>query len=74
MDNEKIALTKFGANVRKKRNLKEFSQEELADLANLDRTYVGGIERGERNLTILSALKLCGPLGCSLSNLVEGVE
>ena len=73
MNNEKSALAKLGANVRQKRTSKKISQEELADLAGLDRTYIGGIERGERNLTVLSALKLCRPLECSLSNLMEGV-
>ena len=73
MDVGKSVLIKLGANVRQKRALKNLSQEELADLAGLDRTYVGGVERGERNVTVLSALKLCAPLDCSLSNLLEGV-
>ncbi len=74
MSIEKSALVKLGTNVRQRRALKKISQEELADLAGLDRSYVGGVERGERNVTVLSALKLCSPLNCSLSNLVEGVQ
>jgi len=42
----------FGARVRYLRLSAELSQEELADLCSLDRTYVGGIERGERNPTL----------------------
>jgi transcriptional regulator with XRE-family HTH domain len=48
------ALKKFGANVRTKRDAKELSQEKLAELADLDRTYVSSVERGLRNISILS--------------------
>jgi transcriptional regulator with XRE-family HTH domain len=68
------ALVKLGEKVRELRDRKGISQEELAHLAGLDRTYVGGVERGERNPTILSSLKVSGALGVSLSDLVEGVE
>lgn len=68
------ALVKLGEKVRALRDRKGISQEELAHLAGLDRTYVGGVERGERNPTILSSLKVSGALGVSLSDLVEGVE
>ena len=68
------ALVKLGEKVRALRDRQGISQEELAHLAGLDRTYVGGVERGERNLTILSSLKICGALEVSLSTLVEGVE
>ena len=74
MDGEKSALIKLGTNLRRKRGLKGVSQEELADLAGLDRSYVGGAERGERNLTILSALKIAKALGCELEHLVKGVK
>lgn len=66
-------LLKLGENIRSFREKLSLSQEELAFQAGLDRTYLGGVERGERNLTILSALKICKPLGVSLSTLVEGV-
>lgn len=42
------ALKRFGTNVRALREKRELSQEELAEIADLDRTYVGGLERGER--------------------------
>ena len=68
------ALVKLGENIRKIREEHEISQEELAEKADLDRTYVGGVERGERNLTILSTLKLCRALDVELCDLVEGVK
>lgn len=71
---KKAALVVLGANIRKLREKTDFSQEELAHEAGLDRTYVGGAERGERNLTLLSLLKIAGPLGVTVSRLVEGVE
>jgi transcriptional regulator with XRE-family HTH domain len=48
------ALTRFGRNVRRQREAIGLSQEALAEKADLDRTYVSGIERGVRNPTILS--------------------
>jgi transcriptional regulator with XRE-family HTH domain len=68
------ALATLGENIRRIRESKGISQEYLAFEAGLDRTYVGGAERGERNLTILSSLKISGALGVELSSLVEGVK
>jgi transcriptional regulator with XRE-family HTH domain len=45
------------------------SQEEFADLCDLDRTYVGGIERGERNVSLVNFEKLAEALNISLSEL-----
>ena len=45
------------------------SQEELAALAGLHRTYIGGIERGERNVAVLSLVKLAHGLGVSVGHL-----
>ncbi len=47
-------LIQFGANVRSLREAHDWTQERLAEKADLDQTYISGIERGERNLTILS--------------------
>ncbi len=68
------ALVRLGENVRKCRDEHGISQEELAHRAGLDRTYIGGVERGERNPTILSSLKISAALGVSLGELVEGVK
>jgi transcriptional regulator with XRE-family HTH domain len=49
------------------------SQEEFADMCELDRTYVGGIERGERNLSLLNIEKIAVAFSVSLSELFKGV-
>ncbi|MBQ4833758.1 helix-turn-helix transcriptional regulator [Pseudoalteromonas sp. MMG010] len=48
----------FGLRVRHFRKLKALSQDELADLCGLHRTYIGSVERGERNITLLNAEKI----------------
>ncbi|MGJ8677760.1 MAG: helix-turn-helix domain-containing protein [Akkermansiaceae bacterium] len=72
---EKVsALVKLGDNVRRLREIKEISQENLAFEAGLDRTYIGGVERGERNPTVLSSLKIAEALEVELSELLKGVS
>jgi len=51
-------MRKFGARVRELRRLKGLSQEELAFRAGLDRSFVGQVERGERNLNLTNIYKL----------------
>jgi len=68
------ALKKFGANVRARRESHDLSQEALAELADLDRTYIGGIERGERNLGLLNAIRVAKALGVTTSKLCEGID
>lgn len=48
----------FGLRVRHFRKLNALSQDELADLCGLHRTYIGSVERGERNITLLNAEKI----------------
>lgn len=55
----------FGESVRELRRAAGLSQEEPADLAELDRSYVGCIERGERNLSIENVCKLAKAIGVS---------
>jgi transcriptional regulator with XRE-family HTH domain len=68
------ALKKFGANVRARRESRKLSQEALSEKADVDRTYVGGVERGERNLTFASALRIAKALNVSLAELCEGID
>lgn len=66
-------LAQFGANLRDQRRRAGFSQEALADAAELDRTYVGAVERGERNISLLNLMKLAKALGVQVGRLVEGL-
>jgi predicted transcriptional regulator len=79
-----IKLKIFGEQVRKLRKARGLSQEELAELAELHRNYIGGIERGERNVALLNIVRLakalhsCGmlsiarPQGTNIFQLVIG--
>ncbi len=67
-------LKKLGANVRQLREKAELTQEGLAAAAGLDRTYVGGLERGERNATVQTLARVAKALGTSVSALCKGVE
>lgn len=67
-------LKAFGARLRAARLKKNLSQEGLADLAGLDRTYIGGIERGERNLSLLNITKIAASLEMPPADLLEGLE
>jgi transcriptional regulator with XRE-family HTH domain len=63
-NNENIKK-KFGNRVRQIRQNMGLSQEELAHLSNLDRSYVGGVERGERNISLVNIHKIAGALNIS---------
>ena len=64
----------FGEAVRERRHRIGLSQEELADVCGLHRTYVGGIERGERNLSLLNMARIAAALRICLSQLVVAME
>ena len=64
---------RFGKVLRERRRKLGVSQEAFADLCGLDRTYVGGIERGERNVALINIEKLARALKISLSELFRGV-
>jgi len=68
------ALTKLGHAVQRYRKAQGLSQEKLAERTGLHRTYIGGIERGLRNVSFLNLLKLAQALDVSLSELVQGIE
>ncbi|MDJ0556862.1 MAG: helix-turn-helix transcriptional regulator [Microcoleaceae cyanobacterium MO_207.B10] len=74
MSVKNIELKKFGHKVRMLRQVKGLSQEKLAELAGLHRNYIGGIERGERNVALLNILCLARALEVSPSQLLEGIE
>ena len=63
----------FGIRIRTLRKARGLSQEACADLAGLDRSYVGGIERGERNVSLVNIKKLSDALGISVEELFQGL-
>ncbi|ELI5435645.1 helix-turn-helix transcriptional regulator [Vibrio parahaemolyticus] len=67
MRNEKLVL--FGQRVRTLRKIKGLSQESMAALAGLDRSYMGHIERGEKNITLLKIYQISEALGIEVSDL-----
>jgi transcriptional regulator with XRE-family HTH domain len=69
-----LTLRKFGDNVRSRREAQNLSQEQLAERADLDRTYISGVERGVRNLSLNSVVRIAKALKTSASELCEGVS
>lgn len=63
-------LIRFGENLRKIRQRVGISQERLAELAGLHRTYVSSIERGERNVSLLNIERLAKALAVPMSKLM----
>lgn len=69
---DKKRLKQFGDNLRRLRKIKNLSQEQLAFDAQLDRSFVGQVERGERNLSLLNILRLADALGLPPEQLFLG--
>ena len=63
----------FGQRVRELRKKAGFSQEGFAHECELDRTYIGGIERGERNVSLINIEKISNALGIAISELFREV-
>ena len=74
MVKEERLLISFGERVRSLRHSSGLSQDALADVCGLARTYVGGIERGERNPSLRNIARLALALGVSLAELLQGVS
>ena len=67
-------LEKLGAKIRKLRGARGFSQETFANVCGLDRTYIGGIERCERNLGFRNLLVISQALKVNPSELLHGIR
>jgi transcriptional regulator with XRE-family HTH domain len=72
--NSNASFIQFGQRVRQLRNEQGISQERLAELADLHRTYIGAIERGERNVSLRNIVKIARALKLSPSELLKGIE
>ena len=67
-------LVRFGKRLREIRERVGVSQEKLADLAGLHRTYVSSVERGKRNISLVNIEKLAQALDVSLGELMPGAH
>jgi transcriptional regulator with XRE-family HTH domain len=64
---------RFGSRVRAERNKLGLSQEAFADECRLDRTYISGIERGKRNVSLQNIEVIANTIGITIAELMEGV-
>ena len=71
LKSENEILIKFGIRVRELRNSLGLSQEELAENAGLHRTYIGMIERAEKNITLINIEKIANALEVPLKELLN---
>jgi len=74
MESKGPVLVLFGEKVRRMRLRLGLSQEELAHHCGLHRTYIGGVERGERNLGLHNVARIARALRCSPASLLKGIE
>lgn len=68
------ALIKLGKRIRELRKAKGFSQEEFAYEVDLDRTYMGGIERGERNIAAINIIRIAKVLKVEVGELFPSIR
>lgn len=68
------SLVRLGAAIRAHRAQMGFSQEALADAAEIDRSHMGKIERGERNVTFLNICRIATALQCKPSHLLSDAD
>jgi len=68
-----VLLSRVGARIRRVRLEQGLSQESLALAAGLDRSYVGSVERGQRNVAVLNLKRIATALHLTLSELLDGL-
>jgi transcriptional regulator with XRE-family HTH domain len=71
---EKDLLIKLGLKIRELREKSGLTQEELAFISNLHRTYIGMIERAEKNITITTLFKISNALGVSIKEIMQDFD
>ena len=70
-DRQDPVLVAVGSTIRRIRLSKNISQEELAHLAGVDRSYMGAVERGDNNVALLKLARVAGALELSVSKLLK---
>jgi transcriptional regulator with XRE-family HTH domain len=63
----------LGHRIRERRKALNLTQEELAAKAEIDRSYIGGVERGERNVTFIMLCTICAAMECDVAALTHGL-
>ncbi|MCK4206922.1 helix-turn-helix transcriptional regulator [Brucella pituitosa] len=71
--NESYELKQLGYRIRERRKRELWTQEHLAEAAGIDRSYIGGVERGERNLTFTVLCQICRALNCDVAEITTGI-
>lgn len=74
MSERKLTLESFGKLIAERRNALGISQEEFAERADLDRTYISGLERGVRNPSLTAIVKVAKGFGITTEELLRGLE
>ncbi|MGX1691073.1 helix-turn-helix transcriptional regulator [Brevundimonas naejangsanensis] len=69
-DNQR-ALGRLGDAIRARRNERSMSQEALADAAGINRTHMGEVERGKRNVSLVALIGIAAALGCTVSSILS---
>lgn len=73
-DEQKIFLNKLGKKIRNIRERKSIAQEKLAILAGIDRSFLGRIERGEKNISVLKLKKIAKALDIPLVSFLKDIS
>jgi transcriptional regulator with XRE-family HTH domain len=73
MNTPRVELLRLGSRIRTARTALGYNQRGFAAACGLNRTYFGGVERGERNVTFSVLCMICLTLGCDLAALTEGI-
>jgi transcriptional regulator with XRE-family HTH domain len=74
LENRQPILLAFGSAVRQHRKDRGFSQEAFADECEIDRSYMGGVERGERNIALVNIEKIITALGLEPSEFFKALD
>ena len=68
-----VELLKLGLRIKASRKALGRSQKDFSKKCGLDRSYFGGVERGERNLTFFSLCQICDGLNCDIAAVTKGI-
>ena len=68
-----VELLKLGWRIRASRKKLGWSQKDFSSRCGMDRSYFGGVERGERNLTFSSLCQICTGLNCDIAAVTDGI-